>query len=91
MKYDTIPFNHPFMMNIVGPSQSGKTYWVFKLIKHLEEVVTPMPNTILYLHGTEYQDIFDKMKEVEKKKKKEKISKLNLLSVQRPFRVFVKL
>ena len=68
------------MMNIVGPSQSGKTYWVFKLIKYLEDVVVPMPNTILYLHGTEYQDIFGEMKEeVEKKKKNGKNIKIEFI------------
>ena len=71
LKCDTIPFNHPFMMNIVSPSQSGKTYWLFKLIKYLEDIVVPMPSSILYLHGTEYQDIFNEMKtQVENKKKK---------------------
>ena len=59
------------MMNVVGPSQSGKKYWLFKLIKYLEDVVVPMLSSILYLDGTEYQDIFNRMKEeVEKKKRK---------------------
>ena len=59
------------MMNIVGPSQSGKTYWLYKLIKFLERVVVPMPNSIVYLHGTEYQDIFNEMKKRVGEKKKE--------------------
>ena len=59
------------MMNVVGSSQWRKMYWLFKLIKYLEDVVVPIPSSILYLHGTEYQDIFNRMKEeVEKKKRK---------------------
>lgn len=48
--YTTIPFCHLFMMSIIGPSQSGKTYWIYKLI-------TPVPKKVVYLHGT-YQPFF---------------------------------
>lgn len=56
------------MMIIVGPSQCGKTYWLFKLIKCMDELIVPIPKSIIYLHGTEYQKLFDNMKSEVKKK-----------------------
>ena len=56
------------MMNIVGPSQCGKTFWIYKLIKYIDELIIPMPKSIVYLHGTEYQKLFDDMKREVKKK-----------------------
>ena len=58
------------MLTICGPSQCGKTYWINKLFFHLDEIVEPKIEKIVYLYTT-YQPIYDKMKEnVEKKNTK---------------------
>ena len=63
----TIPFQHPFMLTICGPSQCGKTYWINKLFFHLDEMIEPKIEKVIYLYTT-YQPIYDKMKEnIEKK------------------------
>lgn len=57
-----ITFCHLFMMNVARPSQSGKKYWIYKLLKHIKFLIEPVLKIIMYLHGTEYQPLFDKMK-----------------------------
>ena len=58
------------MTMVCGPSQSGKTYWIFCLLENIERMVSPVPKQIVYLHNTDYQPIFDEMKNVYKRKKK---------------------
>ena len=45
-----IPFQHPFMLTACGPSQCGKTYWIFKLFKYIKEMIEPTPNKTIYLY-----------------------------------------
>ena len=66
----TIPFNHPFMMTAIGPSQSGKSYWIYRLLCSLEILVTPVPKHMIDLYGTECQKSFDNVKDVLEDKKK---------------------
>ena len=52
-----IRFQSPFNLAVVGPSQSGKTIFTFKLIEYADELINPPPTKIIYCYG-EYQEIF---------------------------------
>ena len=55
------------MLTICGPSQYGKRYWINKMFFHLDEMIEPKIEKVVYLYTT-YQPICHKMKEnVEKK------------------------
>ncbi len=52
-------FCHPFTMLVIGPTQSGKTVFVLKVISEASRLIEPAPERILYCY-TEYQpDSFD--------------------------------
>lgn len=53
----TFYLKHPFTMTISGPTGSGKTFWVQKLIKEALFASHPSPKHIYYLYG-EYQPSF---------------------------------
>ncbi|CAB3977900.1 DNA polymerase [Paramuricea clavata] len=58
----TIPLQHPFMMTICGPTQSGKTRLMFDMIKNIDELIVPVPDKLLYLYTAEqpiYAEILD--------------------------------
>ena len=48
---------HPFNCIISGPTQSGKTHFVFKLIDNLENITVPSINKVIYLYN-EWQERF---------------------------------
>lgn len=52
-----IRFQSPFNLAVVGPSQSGKSVFTFKLIEYADELISPPPTKIIYCYG-EYQDVF---------------------------------
>ena len=58
-----IPFQHPFMLTICGPSQCGKTIWIYNLLLHLDEMILPSIVKIVYLYTT-YQPLYDEIKEL---------------------------
>ena len=41
-------FKHPFCMMVCGPSRSGKTKWVAKLLKNRYEMIDTAVDSILY-------------------------------------------
>ena len=53
--------HHPFTMLIAGPTGSGKTVWVQKLLESPEKFSSPRPQKITYCYG-EYQPIFSTFK-----------------------------
>ena len=53
-----IYLKHPFTMLIAGPTGSGKTQWVKRLINQSEKICSPPPTRITYFYG-EYQKAFD--------------------------------
>lgn len=55
---DTMEFTSPFTLQGIGPSGSGKSYWVKRLLD--ENMIKPKPDNIVYLYG-EYQPLFDQM------------------------------
>ncbi len=54
----------PFTGVISGPTGSGKSVFVQRLIKHAETVISPPPDRILYCYGV-FQSMFNEMIGVE--------------------------
>ena len=54
----------PFTCVISGPTGSGKSVFVQRLLKHAKTVIAPPPDRILYCYGA-YQQMFSKMEDVE--------------------------
>ena len=58
---DPTMFKHPFTMVIAGPTGSGKTQWVKKLLKDLNSLITPIPQEVIWCYGIwqpEYDNIY---------------------------------
>ena len=53
-------FNHPFCMQLVGPSRSGKTYWLSQLLRDRAQHIRPAPEKVLYCY-THWQPAYDLM------------------------------
>jgi hypothetical protein len=49
-------FRHPLTCIIAGPTQSGKTYFIFDLLKNIHKLFTPVPSRIIWCYG-EYQEL----------------------------------
>ena len=58
-----LPLQHPFMMTICGPTQSGKTHKIVEVIDNIDKVIQPTPDKLLYLYTAE-QPSYDKIKEI---------------------------
>ena len=56
-----IYLHHPFTMLIAGPTGSGKTHWVKRLLDDTSRFCKPAPVRITYCYG-EYQSIFSTFK-----------------------------
>ena len=59
-----VRLKHPFTCTIAGPTGSGKTQFVFRMIKNVNELINPPPEKILYCYG-EFQPIFAELPDVE--------------------------
>ena len=55
---------HPFTCVIAGPSGCGKTQFVLKLIQHVDEMIYPPPQRIVWCFG-EFQKGLEQLKGVE--------------------------
>lgn len=51
MRTVTIQFEAPFTAMLVGPTGSGKTHFVFKLLEALQTVCTEPPERVVYCYG----------------------------------------
>ncbi len=51
-------WRHPFTSIFAGPSHCGKTTFTFKFLKHVENMITPCPEKIIYCYG-EFQENFN--------------------------------
>src|SRR5688572_5181392 len=54
----------PFTCVISGPTGSGKSVFVQRLLKYAKTVISPAPERILYCYGV-YQEIFSKFEGIE--------------------------
>ena len=59
-----VRFAHPFTCVVFGPTGSGKTELVAKLIKNISEMMVPAPKKIVWCYG-EWQKRFEKIRDVE--------------------------
>lgn len=59
----TLPLIHPFSAIVAGPSSSGKSYWVAKLLSYSNVMITPKPISVILCY-TEWQPLYDTMKNV---------------------------
>lgn len=49
----SLGFEHPFTCTIAGPTKSGKTVFVLKLLKALPFYIHPIPDRIVWAYGVE--------------------------------------
>ena len=59
-----VRFKLPANFYVSGQSQSGKSFFVRKLLQHLNELFNPVPTKIIYCYG-EYQKEFAELQNVE--------------------------
>src|SRR5215813_7043553 len=52
---------HPATVLVVGPTQSGKTFFILQLIKYMNQLISPTPERIVYCYGL-WQSVFDDYK-----------------------------
>lgn len=55
-----LEFKVPSTFSISGTTGSGKTTWIFKLLKHSDQMFSIKPKKILYCYGI-WQNLFDKI------------------------------
>ena len=55
-----VRFKHPFTAMVTGPTGSGKTVWLSRLLKHNKLLIDPPPENIVWFYGT-YQSMYDDM------------------------------
>ena len=49
-------------MNVVGPSQSDKMFWIEKMLRELDRLVSVPISVVFYLHNGPFQDVFQRIK-----------------------------
>ena len=56
-------FEHPFLLIVAGPSNCGKSTWVFRLIEHLDQMC-PEIEWVIYCYNS-FQEAFNHINGVE--------------------------
>ena len=56
-----IVFNHPFTMIVAGPTRSGKTTWVTRLLQNRLKQIKPIPFRIIWCY-VHWQPMYDELK-----------------------------
>lgn len=59
-----VPFKHPFSCLIAGPSQCGKSQFVFRILRDVDKMLCPPPERVIY-YFAERQPDFDDIHYVE--------------------------
>ena len=57
-------WKHPFTAIVAGPTGCGKTVFTLKIITLASEMITPVPEKIIWCFGV-YQDEFDKYPDID--------------------------
>jgi hypothetical protein len=52
-------WKHPFTSCLAGPTGSGKTAFVLCMIQNMKEMISPVPEKVIYCYG-EFQPVFGK-------------------------------
>ena len=55
--------HHPFTAVVAGPTGSGKSEWVLRLISHANEMIVPPPSRLWYCYS-EFQPTFNNYRQV---------------------------
>lgn len=55
-------WKHPFTCIVAGPTSSGKTHFVARLVRHADEMIHPAPERILWYYGEWQRTYFDLQK-----------------------------
>ena len=56
-------FKHPFTCMLAGPSQSGKSTLLAKILEDNQNMITPPPTKIVYCYAR-WSDGFNKLKTI---------------------------
>ena len=59
-----VRFQTAFGCMVVGPSMSGKSYFMLELLRRKSEFFSPCPRRVVYAYGI-WQPAFDNMSDVE--------------------------
>ena len=54
---------HPFTCIVAGPTGSGKTHFVRRLLAHKEDMLKPIPDHVIWYYG-EWQPLYETMRDV---------------------------
>ena len=63
--YEELLLKHPFTCLIAGPTMSGKSFFVQRLISYAQNIITPPPERIVWCYGGAWQDSFSSFPNVE--------------------------
>ena len=55
-----LPFKSPFSLSVSGTTGAGKTTWIYKLLRHKDNMIDPPPSHIYYCYGI-WQDLYAEM------------------------------
>ena len=58
---DHEPFRHPFTCMIVGPTQSGKTFFIKEVLHNTNDLIITPPEKIYYCYSA-WKPMFDEFK-----------------------------
>ncbi|KAJ8021253.1 hypothetical protein HOLleu_38399 [Holothuria leucospilota] len=53
-----VRFQHPVTCLVAGPTGSGKTVWLSRLLKHKSALINHPPENVVRFYG-EYQTLYD--------------------------------
>lgn len=62
--FESYQWKTPFTAVVAGPTSCGKTQFIFRFIKHVNQLMSPPPSDIVYCYGA-WQDGFNTLKNVQ--------------------------
>jgi len=61
-------FHVPFNMILSGPSSSGKSYWLYKLFLNIDNILTKVPNRIVFCYQYWQTDLYPALEHIVKQR-----------------------